>query len=518
VCSLPLPHRDGPRGGCSWGQPGGCASAYAQGMSADPHPSSTDLAFRSATDGLSDLRSGDLDSRTLVDTLASRIAAIDASNTEIALRSVLALSADLDEQIDRAPISGGVLQGMPVMIKDNIEARGLPGTAGSLALRGRQVRSDSPLVTRLRDAGAIVMGATNLSEWANIRSTNSTSGWSAAGGLTANPWALDRSAGGSSSGSGAAVAAGLVPWAIGTETDGSITCPAALNGVVGIKPTVGSVSTQGVVPVSASQDVPGPLARSVRDAALLLEVISGMQGLVHAANSPVPSSMRVGVARQWFTGHAATDDLVDSLVPVIEGLGVAVSDSAAPSMPDDIGEAEYAILIAELNDDLGAFLAARPEIGLATLADVVEFNRINAERELHLFGQEIFEMAMASGGRSAHAYRDAQARAVGWARDVCLEPAFADADVLIAPAYGPAWKNDFVLGHAGAVGGKVTSPAAILGWPIVTIPCGVLSGLPVGLSLVGRAGSEATLIGLAATLESALALTMRPAFVPVGRG
>jgi amidase len=494
--------------------PAGWSPAYAQGMSADPHPSSADRAFRSATDCLSDLRSGDLSSRDLVNTLTSRIAEIDAPDTDIALQSVLALSDDLEEQIDRAP--AGVLQGMPVMVKDNIEARGLPGTAGSLALRGRKVRTDAPLVTRLRDAGAIIMGATNLSEWANIRSTNSTSGWSAVGGLTANPWALDRSAGGSSSGSGAAVAAGLIPWAIGTETDGSITCPAALNGVVGIKPTVGSVSTQGVVPVSGSQDVPGPLARSVRDAALLLEVISGMQGLVQAANSPV-ASVRVGVARDWFTGHAATDYLVDSLVPTIEGLGINVNDSTAPAMPDDIGEAEYALLVAELHDDLGAFLAARPDLGLASLADVVAFNR-NNERELRHFGQEIFEMAVASGGRTAQAYLDAQVRAVEWARDVCLEPAMVDADVLIAPAYGPAWKNDFVLGHAGAVGGKVTSPAAILGWPIVTIPCGVVSGLPIGLSLVGRAGSERTLIAVAAALESELALTMRPAFVPVGRG
>jgi amidase len=488
-------------------------------MSVDPHPSSAGLAFRSATQTLGDLQSGDLNPTAVVDTLRSRIAAIDAPDTDIALRSVLALSSDLDEQIDRASAGpGGVLQGMPVMVKDNIEARGLPGTAGSLALHGRKVLTDAPLVKRLRDAGAIVMGATNLSEWANIRSTNSTSGWSALGGLTANPWALDRSAGGSSSGSGAAVAAGLIPWAIGTETDGSITCPAALNGVVGIKPTVGAVSTQGVVPVSGSQDVPGPMARSVRDAALLLEVISGMQGLVSAADGKVPSALRVGVARQWFTGHAQTDDLVDSLVQVIDGLNVSVSDSDAPSMPDHIGEAEYAVLVAELNDDLSAFLLARPELGLASLADVVEFNRTNAEQELRHFGQEIFEMALASGGRGAQAYRDARTKSLEWARDVCMGPALAEADVLMAPAYGPAWKSDFVLGHAAALGGKVTSPAAILGWPIVTIPCGLAGGLPVGVSLVGRAGSESTLIALAAAIESELELNLRPAFAPTGRG
>ncbi|MHB1212071.1 MAG: amidase family protein, partial [Candidatus Nanopelagicales bacterium] len=242
----------------------------------DPHPGTSGVASLGVSALRAALAGGDLTSRSLVASLIDRTAAIDAPGTAIELRAVLGLSASASDEAERrdreraeARRQGadlGPLHGIPVLVKDNIEAVGLPGTAGSLALAGRPVATDAPLVARLREAGAVIVGATNLSEWANIRSPRSTSGWSAVGGLTGNPWALDHSAGGSSSGSGAAVAAGLAPLAVGTETNGSITCPAALNGVVGIKPTVGSVSTTGVVPVSLTQDVPGPLARSVADA------------------------------------------------------------------------------------------------------------------------------------------------------------------------------------------------------------------------------------------------------------
>ena len=252
----------------------------------DPHPASSDLADLDLSGLRSALDDGSMTSAGLVDALVARIEAVDSPGSATALQAVLRVAADagaVARQRDDERAVGrvrGVLHGVPVLIKDNIEAVGLPGSAGSLALADRAVTADAPLVTRLKEAGAVILGATNLSEWANFRSPHSTSGWSALGGLTGNPWALDRSAGGSSAGSGAAVAAGLAPVAVGTETNGSITCPAALNGVVGLKPTVGSVSAVGVVPISASQDVPGPLARSVRDAALVYEVMSGRDDCV----------------------------------------------------------------------------------------------------------------------------------------------------------------------------------------------------------------------------------------------
>ena len=276
----------------------------------DPHPASATLARSTLVDLSRALDEGHLSSVDLAEALLARIAAIDAAGSDIALRSVLALADDAletAESRDGERAAGhirGPLHGVPVLVKDNIEAVGLPGSAGSLALADRAVVADAPLVARLRDAGAIILGSTNLSEWANFRSPNSTSGWSAMGGLTGNPWALDRSAGGSSSGSGAAVAAGLAPFAIGTETNGSITCPAALNGVVGLKPTVGSVPTVGVVPISASQDVPGPLARTVLDTAIVYEVISGRRDCVEACAPAPAASLTVGVVEAWLSGDS----------------------------------------------------------------------------------------------------------------------------------------------------------------------------------------------------------------------
>ncbi|NBO35652.1 MAG: hypothetical protein EBU89_07080 [Actinobacteria bacterium] len=265
----------------------------------DPDVSTADIGFTSAYDLVEGRRAGDFTSVELVSTLLHRIQTID--DCEGGLKSVLAISTDLMQQAEACDShdATGLLHGIPVLVKDNIQAIGLPGTAGSLALAGRTVTVDAEIVSRLRKAGAIIMGSTNLSEWANIRSEKSTSGWSAVGGLTANPWNYKHSAGGSSSGSGAAVAAGLIPFAVGTETDGSIVCPASLNGVVGIKPTVGSVSTTGVIPISSSQDVPGPIARSVEDAAMLLEVLSGQTGLVDLCNNDEP--LRIGVVRAWLT-------------------------------------------------------------------------------------------------------------------------------------------------------------------------------------------------------------------------
>ena len=394
---------------------------------------------------------------------------------------------------------------MPILVKDNIEAVGLPGTAGSLALVGRNVVADSPVAARLRRAGAVLVGATNLSEWANFRSPHSTSGWSAVGGLTGNPWALERSAGGSSSGSGAAVAAGLAPVAIGTETNGSITCPAALNGVVGLKPTVGSVPMTGVVPISASQDVAGPIARCVSDAAVVYEVLSGRSDCAAACDPALARPLRAGVVEQWLSGDAATDALFDQVVTALSPLLGGVEAVTVPPNDARVMDDQVAVLVGEMRDDLDAYLAGRPGEGPRSVAEVVVFNEAHAAQELAHFGQEYLIQAAASGGRSGDAYVDARRRNVEFARDACLGPAFAAADVLLAPAYQPAWMSDLVRGDQLTGGGDVCTPAAILGWPILTIPMGVVDGLPVGLSLVGRPLSEPQLLAVGAALEALLA-------------
>ncbi|MFM7872762.1 MAG: amidase family protein, partial [Actinomycetota bacterium] len=278
----------------------------------------------------------------------ARWSEIDRAESEIALRSIIALDTDAEERTRRVSRDDGPLRGVPVLVNDNIEAEGLPCTAGSLALRDVPVRGDSLVADRLRRAGAVIIGAANLSEWANIRSTRSSSGWSAVGGLVANPWALDRSAGGSSSGSGAAVAAGIVPMAVGTETDGSITCPAALNGVVGIKPTVWLVPTDGIVPVSASQDTPGPLARTVDEAALMLAVLADDPGLVTRSRNADVTSLKIGVVDAWRTGHAATDALFDDLLRMVSADFTNLSASAMLATPENVQADEFTVLVHEL--------------------------------------------------------------------------------------------------------------------------------------------------------------------------
>lgn len=473
----------------------------------DPHTKTEDVGYAGIRTTADRLSTGEWSSREVVDALVARIAAVDDAGPE--LRSVLALHADArataDER-DRERSAGrlrGALHGIPVLIKDNIEAVGLPGTAGSLALAGRSASADAPLVARLRGAGAIVLGATNLSEWANFRSPRSTSGWSAVGGLTGNPWALDRSAGGSSSGSGAALAAGLAPLTIGTETNGSITCPSALNGVVGLKPTVGSVPARQVVPISGSQDVPGPMARSVEDAALAYAVLSERMACAH----PDPGgarSLRVGVADAWRSRHTETDARFDEVLRLLSTLVAAVEPIPVPSNDAQVNADQVAVLVAEMRSDLDAYLASRGGSGPASVADVVAFNREHADVELAHFGQEFLEQAAASGGRASAEYAQARERNVSFARDRCLGPAYEAVDVIVAPAYQPAWKSDLVHGDQLSGGGDVCTPPAILGWPILTVPMGLVDGLPVGLSITGPAGSEERLLAVGLAVEHAL--------------
>ena len=456
-----------------------------------------------------------------VDEALAKCAEIDGAETSVALRSVLALDPDARRRTTEVASNEGLLAGIPVLVKDNIEAEGLPCTAGSLALQNVPIRGDSTVAVRLRRAGAVIIGAANLSEWANIRSTRSSSGWSAVGGLVSNPWALDRSAGGSSSGSGAAVAAGIVPMAVGTETDGSITCPAALNGVVGIKPTVGSIPTDGIVPVSGSQDTPGPLARTVDEAERMLAVLADDVSLLSRSRNVDVSALSIGVVDAWRTGHPATDALFDEALKLMHKLSKKVSSSAMPSTPDDVHGDEFTVLVHELRSDLDQYLANRVgKNGCSSVESVVAFNREHANDELAYFGQDIFELAAHSGGRNAEEYRAARQRNLDWVKTT-LDVALQQHDVLVAPAYMPAWKTDFALGHPAA-GGAVTSPAAIGGLPIVTIPMGLVLGLPVGLALVGAKESEAQLIGLARSLETSLGLVTddawSPQFVPPSRG
>ena len=380
------------------------------------------------------------------------------------------------------------------MIKDNIEARGLPGLAGSTALVGRPSR-EAPLVARLRDAGAVVLASTNLSQWANIRSPRSTSGYSSTAGLVANPWALDRSAGGSSSGSGAALAAGLAPLAVGTETDGSIVSPSSVNGVVGLKPTVGAIPTTHVVPISSSHDSPGPMARSVNDVALMYGVLAHSM----PATSTAPASLVV--AKNWRTGHPTTDQLFDDLVREFTkgGLSVIERDVAEPGEPED--RDELTVLLSELVDDLSSYLAERPGDGVHSLADVIAYEDEHRDVEQVWFGHENFLMAMETGGRAGAHYAEARRRNLEWALETCLKPGIEGADVIVAPACGPSWKSDLMVGGHPGGSSRVTSPPAIAGWPILSLPMGIVDGMPVGLAIVGRAGSEWTVLDVARQLE-----------------
>ncbi len=471
-------------------------------MSVDPHPASEEVAYLSVRQIHERFSAGTLDSVTLVESLLARANAIDGADTTIALRSLAAVSEDaLDDAAARDDErrhsrADGPLHGIPVLVKDNIEARGLPGTAGSTSLVGRPA-TDAPLVTRLRAAGAIVLGSTNLSQWANMRSTRSSSGWSATGGLVANPWALDRSAGGSSSGSGAAVAAGLSPLSVGTETDGSIVCPASLTGVVGLKPTVGVVPTEHVVPISASQDSPGPMGRGVDDVARLFGVLANQEP---PGGRGEPSTF--AVATTWQSGHPRTDEIIADAVARLRAGGLSITDRQPPTPGDQESRDELTVLVAELCDDLSSYLHHRDGEGVRSLADVIAFEDRHREVEMPYFGHELLEMAVASGGRRGPDYGEARARNLEWALSECLVPTFEGVDILLSAGFVPAWKSDLVVsGHPVNSASCVTMPAAIAGWPIMAVPVGLCDGLPVALAMVARPYEEWRLLEAARLVE-----------------
>jgi amidase len=452
---------------------------------------------RSATNSIEDVRRGLTSPAQLLAEALNRIENIDTTGFE--LNSILAIAV---KDSERGFDIDSPLAGLPIVIKDNIEAVGLPGTAGSTALLDHLVVQDSPLTKRLRAAGANIIASTNLSEWANIRSTTSTSGWSAVGGLTANPWIHAHSAGGSSSGSGAAVAAGLVTLAVGTETDGSIICPASLNGCVGIKPTVGLVPTAGIVPISSSQDSPGPMARSVQDAALLLEIMSATTGLVAATDDS--RSLRIGVVPSWLTGHSETDAIFDAALSKLSKAGMNLVEVHIDKPSENVGNDEYEVLLHELYDDLGAYLSVRADTTLKSLADVVAFNLAHRESELKFFGQELFEKALVLGGRNS-AYEAKRSRNLMWAQKT-LDEGFSQADVLIGPTYSPAWKSVLETGDDYSNSSWITMAPAISGAPIGTVPMGICEALPVGLGVVAPSHGELRLVTALAQIERVLDL------------
>ncbi len=414
-------------------------------------------------------------------------------------------AAGLDDEL-AAGRSRGPLHGKAILIKDNIDTADLLTTAGSLALAESPPMADAPLVRRLRDAGMVVLGKTNLSEWANLRDEASTSGWSAYGGLTRNPYALNRSAGGSSAGSGAAVAARLAPYAVGTETDGSITCPAAFNGCVGIKPTVGLLPGDGIVPISRSQDTAGPMTMTVAGAAELLTVLAG-DGVDYASNAQPGrlAGKRIGLPRKGFWGYSpAADAAGERAVELLAAEGATiVDDTNLDSMVDYGFDDELIVLLSELNAGMRAYLATRPEGAPRSLADIVEFNRAHAAEELLFFGQSFFERALQAPIPGSRDYLAARSACLAHGRDDGIDKVLREhrLDALLSPSYSPATPIDLVNAEHGW--GSCTQPAAMAGYPLLTVPAELVHGLPVAVTFWGTAGSEATLIEIGAGYEGA---------------
>jgi amidase len=479
-----------------------------------------------------DLAAGKVTSEALVTAYLARIDAVDRSGPT--LRAVLAVNphaladARASDAARKAGHGRGALEGVPLLIKDNVEtADPVPTTAGSLALAENFAGRDAPLVARLRAAGAIILGKTNLSEWANIRGSRAVSGWSGVGGLTRNPYALDRSSCGSSTGSGAAVAASLAAGAVGTETDGSVTCPSSVNGVVGLKPTLGLVSRARIVPIAHSQDTAGPMAHSVTDVAMLLSVMAGSDpadlATVDADAHKVDfaagldakslAGKRLGVLRFLAGFHPETDAVFAHALEVLKHAGaelVVIDDLPGYK---DIGPAEGLVLITELKADLDAYLGTTPpSVQSRSLDAVISFNEAHAARELALFGQEMFAKAADTKGLSDPAYLAALATSKRLAGADGIDKMLADnrLDALVAPTAGPAWMVDWVNGDNSQ--GSTPTLAAVAGYPHLSVPMGAVYGLPVGLSIMGPAWADARVLSYGFAFEQALGLVQKPAY------
>ncbi len=478
------------------------------------------------------MTSGELTAVSLLKAYLDRIQRLDKQGPFV--NSVLELNPDAMEiarKLDRERAAGkirGPLHGIPVLIKGNIDTHDrMTTTAGSLALAGSIPLKDAAIVSRIREAGMVIMGKANLSEWANFRSTRSSSGWSSQGRQTRNPYALDRSPCGSSSGSGAAVSANFCAIAVGTETDGSIVCPANANGVVGIKPTVGLLSRSGIIPISHSQDTAGPMARTVSDAAVLLCTMAGRDTrdpATAAIPGPIPDytrflekgglrGTRIGVARKFFGFHEQVDAIMEESITAMKNAGAIIVDPADIETKGETGKPEWEVLLYEFKHDLNRYLAALgADAPVRSLADLIAFDKVHAKKTMPFFRQEIFKLAEAKGPLTEKTYLDALAVCRNLSRKKGIDATLKKyrLDAIVAPTGGPAWKIDRITGDH-FLGGS-SEPAAVAGYPAITVPAGFVFGLPVGISFFSTAWQEGTLIRLAYAFEQATGARKAPEF------
>jgi amidase len=479
---------------------------------------------------------GELTARQIAELYIQRIEAVDKGGPF--LNSIIELNPDaleIAEKLDderKAGRARGPLHGIPVLLKDNIDTHDrMQTTAGSLALEGNFAAKDAFIVKQLRKAGALILGKTNLSEWANFRGKRSVSGWSSRGGLTRNPYALDRSACGSSSGSGAAIAANLATVAVGTETDGSIICPSQTNGIVGIKPTLGLLSRSGIIPIAHSQDTPGPMARTVADAAILLAAMTGVdsadpatrlsrkRGLSNYAKRlhyDALKDARIGVARNMAGTNPRVTKIFEHCIEVMKRLGAVIIDPADVPHFDKIGRTELEVLYYEYKADLNKYLAALgADVRVHSLHDVIRFNEEHADRVMPYFGQEHMIAAQEKGPLSEKKYKDALSKNRRLTRKDGIDSVMQKfrLDALVVPSGAPAWTIDLVNGDANNSDIESTSPAAVAGYPHITVPAGYMFGLPVGISFFGRAWDDAKLIGYAYAFEQATQYRRQPRYL-----
>src|SRR5882724_6245825 len=517
------------------------ALAGARELAPEPASAPAVSSFELEEVRISDLQEGIASGRFTAHSLAEkylvRIDQVDAHGP--AINSVIEVNPDalaIADALDKERKekgSRGPMHGIPVLIKDNIDtADKMMTTAGSLALVGPPAPKDAFIVKKLREAGAVILGKTNLSEWANIRSSHSVSGWSGRGGLTRNPYALDRNACGSSSGSGAGTSANLCAVSIGTETDGSVVCPSNANGLVGIKPTLGLASRAGIIPISHSQDTPGPMTRTVRDAAILLSVMAGIDpsdkytaesegraatDYTQFLNTNGLIGARIGVARKYFGFNEAVDKVMEESIVSMKAQGAVMVDPADIPTFGKFGDTELTVLLYELKADLNSYLAGRPDAAVHSLKDVIDFNESNQAKEMPHFGQDLFVLSLTKAAITEKEYLDALEANHRLTRKEGID-AIMDQhklDALVAPTASPAWITDLVDGdHAS---GDSSSAPAVAGYPHITVPAGFVSGLPFGISFFGRAWSEPTLIKLAFAFEQATKVRKVPQFLSTAK-
>lgn len=501
-----------------------------------PHPSPHELDEITISELQVGMQAARFTAHSITEKYLRRIEEVDKRGP--AVNSVIEVNPDALEiamALDRERKEGhvrGTLHGVPILIKDNIDtADNMQTTAGSLALLGSKPVRDAFAARKLREAGAVILGKTNLSEWANIRSSHSSSGWSGRGGQTKSPYVLDRNPCGSSSGSGAAATANLCAAAVGTETDGSVVCPSSANGLVGIKPTLGLISRAGIIPIAHSQDTAGPMARTVRDAAILLGALAGVDPRDEATSQGDGKSFpdytkfldanglkgaRLGVARKYFGFNDDVDKVIDGALDLLKREGAEIIDPADLPSHGKFGDTEFTVLLYELKADLNAYLAARPGAP-KSLQDVIDFNQRNREKEMPYFGQDIFLRAQAKGPLTSKEYVDALAADHRLARtegiDAVMDKFHLDA--IVAPTGAPAWLTDLVDGDHDL--GESSNAAAVAGYPNITVPAGFIFGLPVGISFFGRAWSEPALLKIAYGFEQASKMRKPPQFLPAAK-